>query len=311
MVKAPHTPACACVSHCNAAAESTQPKQAWLVQSTMHALLWLHTASTNGATQVRTPLCAANSTSNGWRQLAQAGLAEDSNVKKAEHAAVAGPPEQAAAAFWRSAPAHTGWRVGPRCCSAAGHPGYGPGHCVCWLAQVRGDTFASQVDAGRRPAQSWQAFPSSPHWVLTNPGWHCPFRSQHPVQLCEQGIPASAPTHALPMHWAPRREQSRQRLPDPPHWVSVEPCWQLPTASQQPLGHVCELQRRPPSTTGRTHCWLAEHCAPFCRQFWQFVPKFPHCSAVSPCWHWPAVSQQPVGHDCALQTPASAAPTHS
>jgi hypothetical protein len=68
--------------------------------------------------------------------------------------------------------------------------------------------------------------------------------------------------------------------------------------SQQPKGHVCELQP-PPSGPSKTHCW-AEQTSPNWKQFWQKLPKLPHWSDAKPGWQKPLVSQQPNGHVCEL-----------
>jgi len=207
-------------------------------------VLWLQIALTYGATQDETP--------RRLRQSKHEGFVVDSVPKKLLHAFAFGPSAHAIAAPSRSSAGHTCRRAGADAFRAAGHPAYGPGHCVLLLVQTRGETWTSHVDAGLCAEQSSQAPPTSPHSASANPGWQFPAASQQPLQVEEHGAPPSGRKHD-PRQVPPSFVQSVQRSPSVPHCVSEMSDWQLPAASQQPVLQV--IGPHPgPAPAAEMHC---------------------------------------------------------
>ena len=209
--------------------------------------MWLQAASTKAATQ--------EDTSRPLKQLAHAAFAVDSAPKKFPQSFESAPPAHALAAPARST-------AGQTCCcgrgderKAAGHPGYGPGHCALRLAQVRGEMLTSHVDGGASALQSSHERPASPHRLSAYPSWQLPWESQHPRQLCEHGMLPSGAVHS-PAYWqvAPTLVQSAQSNSPMPHCVSDDAGeTQFPNTSQHPIPQFIGPHTSPASAPG-AHC---------------------------------------------------------
>jgi len=83
--------------------------------------------------------------------------------------------------------------------------------------------------------------------------------------------------------------QATQRAPPDPQSVLAVPGWQLPPASQQPLGQLAALH---------THAPPAHACP--AAQATQAAPLAPHCAVVVPATH-DVPAQQPLAQSVESQ----------
>lgn len=135
------------------------------------------------------------------------------------------------------------------------------------------------------------ALPPVPHAVVLVPDSHFPKPSQQPVGHVVALQPA--PWHAPLMHPSPGG-QATHAFPPLPHEMVLFPSSQTPAVSQQPVGHVEALQgggRHVPALQ-LSPGGHAEHPP----------PPFPQAPVLVPVSQKPRASQQPVGHEAALQT---------
>jgi len=126
--------------------------------------------------------------------------------------------------------------------------------------------------------------PPVPHAVACVPGWQVPEASQQP-EAHVVALQTTGMTHAWAVQvWFP--PQAEHAAPPVPQAADVVPSWQLPVASQHPVGHVVALQ-----VTGVVHAWAVHVCVPV--QAEQLAPPLPQAVAAVPVWQVPVASQQP------------------
>ncbi len=121
--------------------------------------------------------------------------------------------------------------------------------------------------------------------------------SQHPLgHVVKLQV---APSQTPPTHASPEGHVV-QAAPPEPHRLRLVPAWQVPEASQQPVGQVVALHEEALQVPA-VQLSLDGHA-------WQAVPPYPQSALVTPGWHLPVLSQHPVGHVVALQAAEVQAP---